>query len=69
MHVTIGINRNQSEFKGKGTGWTFLLLMLYVLLSPFLILFTLFTFLGLILCSLGQTSSAEELQKGIHSIS
>ena len=37
--------------------------MLYVILSPFLILFTLFTFLGLILCSLGQTSSAEELQK------
>ena len=42
--------------------------MLYVLLSPFLILFTLFTFLGLILCSLGQTSSAEELQKGNCSI-
>ena len=59
----------QSVFKGKGTGWTFLLLMLYVLLSPFLIIFTLLTFLGLILCSLGQTSSAEELQKGIYSIS
>ena len=42
--------------KGKGTGWSFLLIILYLLLSPLLVIFTLLTFLGLFLCSVGQNS-------------
>ncbi|CBY24146.1 unnamed protein product [Oikopleura dioica] len=42
--------------KGKGTGWSLLLIILYIILSPLLIVFTIVTFLGLIICSVGQDS-------------
>ena len=52
--------------KGKGTGWSFLLILLYLILSPLLILFTLFTFLGLFMCSVGQNGSERRAQSDVN---